>query len=133
MHTNNPLLKSLAVMAVLVLWPSLATAVEKRDFTISDTEDLLVLCTTPSDDPLRSQAINYCMAYLDGAVDYHDAITDHEDLPRLICYPNTATLEGGVLTFINWAETNRGDQKLMSEPSVVGVVRALEDKWPCTQ
>lgn len=108
-----------------------AAAVEKRSFWISDTQDLLELCTTPVDDPLRGEAINYCMAYMDGAVDYHDAITDHEDLKRLICYPDTATLEQGVLTFIRWAEENSGDEKLMGEPSVIGVVRALEDKWPC--
>ncbi len=73
------------------------------------------------------------MAYLDGAVDYHDAITDHEDLKRLICYPDTATLEQGVLQFIQWGEAHRGDEKLMTEPQVIGVVRALAAKWPCSQ
>ncbi len=133
MHTNNLLLKSLAIAVVMVLWPSLASAVEERDFWIADTEDLLNLCTTPADDPLRPQAINYCMAYLDGAVDYHDAITEHEDLKRLICYPDTATLEIGVVTFIDWAQAHQGDKELMDDPTVIGVVRALADKWPCEQ
>ena len=133
MYMNNLLPRSLAIAAILALWPSLASAIEKRDFWISDTVDLLDLCTTPVDDPLRSQAINYCMAYLDGAVDYHDAISDHKDMKRLICYPNTASLEEGVLVFIAWAQANQSDKKLMDEPTVIGVVRALEAKWPCDQ
>ena len=134
MLINRLLAGPLAIAAILVLWPSLASAaVERRDIWISTTVDLLDLCTTPRDDPLRAESINYCMAYLDGAVDYHDAITDHEDLERLICYPDTATLEQGVMVFIDWAQENQGDKKLMEEPTVIGVVRALEAKWPCNQ
>ena len=133
MHINQLVSRSLAVAAILALWPGLTSAIERRDFWIADTVDLLELCTTPKDDPLRSQAINYCMAYLDGAVDYHDAISDHKEMERLICYPNTASLEEGVLVFIAWAQANQGDKKLMDEPTVIGVVRALEAKWPCDQ
>lgn len=133
MHINQLVSRSLAVAAILALWPGLTSAIERRDFWIADTVDLLELCTTPTDDPLRSQAINYCMAYLDGAVDYHDAISDHKEMERLICYPNTASLEEGVLVFIAWAQANQGDKKLMDEPTVIGVVRALEAKWPCDQ
>ena len=131
MHINRLLSRSLAAAVILALWPGLGSAIERRDFWITDTVDLLDLCTTPKDDPLRSQAINYCMAYLDGAVDYHDAISDHKEMKRLICYPNTASLEEGVLVFIAWAQANQGDKKLMDEPTVIGVVRALEAKWPC--
>ncbi len=133
MHINQLVSRSLAVAAILALWPGLTSAIERRDFWITDTADLFELCTTPTDDPLRSQAINYCMAYLDGAVDYHDAISDHKEMERLICYPNTASLEEGVLVFIAWAQANQGDKKLMDEPTVIGVVRALEAKWPCDQ
>ncbi len=134
MQFRHLLTAALALAMSLALWPSQASAgVEKRDIWISDTLDLLELCTTPADDPLRRESINYCMAYIDGAVDYHDAITDHEKLKRLICYPNTANLEQGVLVFIDWAQTNQADKKLMDEPTVIGVVRALAAKWPCDQ
>ena len=83
MHINHLLSRLLALAAILVLWPSLAwSAVERRDIWISTTVDLLDLCTTPTDDPLRAESINYCMGYIDGAVDYHDAITDHEEMER---------------------------------------------------
>lgn len=118
-------------LAVVLAAPGPAPAVEPRDFWISNTRDLLDLCLTPADDPLRPQAANYCMAYMDGAVDYHDAITDHKDMKRLICYPDTATLEQGVIQFIAWGQAHEADEKLMAEPQVIGVVRALADKWPC--
>ena len=100
---------------------------------MTDTQDLLELCTMPRNDPQRGEAIHYCIAYMDGAVDYHDALTDHKEVKPLICYPNTATLEEGVLTFISWAQEHQGDKKLMEEPTVIGVVRALAAKWPCNQ
>ena len=133
MYINRLSVRPLVIAALLVLWPSLVSAGEKREIWISDTLDLLELCTTPLDDPLRLQSINYCMAYLDGAVDYHDAISDHEKMSRFICYPNTATLEEGILVFINWAQANQGDKELMGGPPVIGVVKALADKWPCDQ
>ena len=133
MYMSHLLSRSLAIAAILALSSGLASAIEKRHFWLSDTVDLFELCTTPIDDPLRPQAINYCMAYLDGAVDYHDAISDHKEMERLICYPETASLEEGVLVFIAWAQANQSDKKLMDEPTVIGVVRALEAKWPCDQ
>ncbi len=58
MYNNHLLSRSLVIAAILALWPGLASAIEKRHFWISDTVDLLELCTTPLDDPLRPQAIN---------------------------------------------------------------------------
>ena len=132
MRIERLLAGALALAMSAVLWSGSASAEgEKRSFWLTNTADLLELCTTPTDDPQYVEAINYCMAYMDGAVDYHDAITDHEQLKRLICYPETATLEQGVLVFIAWAEANQGDEKKMNEPTIIGVVRALADKWPC--
>ena len=120
---------ALALGAVMSSGP--ASAVEGRLFAVENTKDLLFLCDLPRDDPQRSEAINYCMAYLDGVVDYHDVLTDHENMNRLICYPDTATLEQGVLVFIDWAEQGQSDERLMAEPPILGVVRALAAKWPC--
>ncbi len=134
MRIDRLLAGALALAMSAALWSGSAAAEgEKRSFWLTNTVDLLDLCTTPQDDPQYVEAINYCMAYMDGAVDYHDAITDHEELKRLICYPETATLEQGVLVFIDWAEANKGDEKKMNEPTIIGVVRALADKWPCQE
>ena len=131
MHIDRLLTGALALAVSLALWSGSASAVEQRSFWVTNTSDLLELCKTPTDDPQYGEAIHYCLAYMDGAVDYHDAITDHKDMKRLICYPDTATLEQGVLVFIDWAVQGQSDERLMAEPPILGVVRALAAKWPC--
>jgi hypothetical protein len=118
-------------IAGLALWPGLAGAVDSQRFTLKTTEDLYQICSTPNDDPLRVQAINFCEGFLLGVVGYHDAISDREHLKRLICYPTTATREQGIAAFIAWAGDHQQDQKYMSDPAVVGAVRGLASKWPC--
>jgi hypothetical protein len=113
------------------LWPTLAQATDTTDFTLKTTEDLYVVCSTPSSDPLRSAAANFCEGYLLGAVGYHDAITDREHLKRLICYPQDATRDQGIQAFVDWAASHQQDRKFMNDPPVVGAVRGLAAKWPC--
>ena len=119
----------IAALGATALWFGQAKA--EPSFFIATTEDLYALCTTPRDDPQRQEAINYCVAYLDGVVDYHDAVSAHEDLKPLICYPDRSTLEQGVLVFIRWAEERQNDTMVMDEIPVIGVVRALASEWPC--
>ena len=120
-------------IAFMALGMSQASAVETRNFWAENTLDLHDICNLPASDPQRPQAIHFCLGYIDGAVDYHDTITDHEELPRLICYPETASLEQGMAVFIVWAQANVENEQFMNEPPVMGVVRALEEKWPCQQ
>lgn len=120
----------LGALALLGLASGQAVAAD-RSFWVADTQDLFELCTMPRDDPQRDEAIHYCLAYLDGVVDYHDAMSAHEEMKPLICYPETATLEQGVLFFIRWVEEQNGAEELMAEAPVIGVVRALADAWPC--
>ena len=121
----------LALVAALLLFPGMASAVDQDRFTLKTTEDLYQVCSTPNDDPLRAQAINFCEGFLLGVVSYQDAVTDREHLKRLICYPSTATREQGIAAFIAWAGEHQSDQKFMSDPPVVGAVRGLASKWPC--
>ena len=119
----------IAALGVTALW--FGQAKTEPSFFIATTEDLYELCTTARDDPQRPAAIHYCIAYLDGVVDYHDAVSAHENLKPLICYPDRSTLEQGVLVFIRWAEERQGDEMIMDEIPVIGVVRALANEWPC--
>ena len=120
-----------AFLVGLIAFPGLAGAVDSQRFDLKTTEDLYQVCTTPDNDPLRPQAINFCQGFLLGAVSYHDAITDREHLKRLICYPSTATRDEGITAFISWAASHQTDQKFMAEPPVYGAVRGLASKWPC--
>lgn len=132
MYFRQLLAAVIGLAATVALGSGQATAQDDRAFLVNTTQDLHILCTMPNDAAMRTEAINYCMAYMDGAVDYHDVLTEGDDeIKRLVCYPDTATLELGVITFIEWGESNKGDRKLMEEPPVLGVLRALSAKWPC--
>jgi hypothetical protein len=120
----------LAVCAV-GLWPDFARATDAANFTLKTTEDLFVVCSTASSDPLRAEAINFCEGYLLGVEGYHDAVTDRKHLKPFICYPPTATRDEGIQAFVDWAARHQQDRKFMDDPPVVGAVRGLAAKWPC--
>jgi hypothetical protein len=117
--------------AMVALWPAMAGATDATSFVLKTTEDLYVVCTTPPDDPLRREAINFCQGYLLAVASYDFAISDRKNLQRLICVPEGATRAEGIQGFIDWAARHQQDRKFMDEPPVVGAVRGLASKWPC--
>jgi len=124
-------LAALLGVTMIGLWPAVAHATSTADFTLKTTEDLYRVCSVATNDPLRPEAINFCEGFLLGAVSYHDEVTGRENLKRLICYPPTATRDQGIEAFNDWAASHQQDQKFMSDPAVVGAVRALASRWPC--
>jgi hypothetical protein len=52
-------------------------------------------------------------------------------MKRLICYPKGATIADGRAAFVSWAQKHAQDKKLMDEIPVIGLVRALAEKYPC--
>src|SRR3954468_20492850 len=118
-------MRVVAAMAVAImgLWPSLASAVTQSDFVLVTTENLYNVCSVGPDDPLRQRALDFCEGFLVGAVSYHDAISDRKNLQRFFCYAPTATRDQGIQAFVAWAAANQQNQKYMSEPPVYGVVR----------
>ena len=124
-------LASILGMAAIALCPSLAQATDTNNFTLKTTEDLYQVCSTPQNDPLRREAIEFCEGFLLGVVSYHDAVVTRENLKRLICYPQGVTRDQGIQAFLTWAAAHQTDQKFMNDPPVVGAVRGLASKWPC--
>ena len=118
-------------VAALALWPGLVQALDMSYFTLKTTHDLYKVCSVAPDDPLRREALAFCEGFLLGAVSYHDAVIDRENLKPLICHPQTATRDQSIQAFIDWAATHQQDQKFMNDPPVYGAVRGLAAKWPC--
>ncbi len=108
-----------------------ALAVNDQDMKFHTTENLYHICNTPSSAAEYVAASFACRGFIEGAVQYHDAVSDRKHLKRLICYPKTATVEDGRLAFLAWVQKNQKNRKLMSEMPVVGLVRALAEKYPC--
>jgi hypothetical protein len=108
-----------------------AVAVEDEDLAFDTTEDLYQVCSTTADAPEYVATSFACRGFIEATVQYHDAISDRKRMKRLVCYDKTATIADGRAAFLAWAETNKGNAKLMNETPVVGLVRALADKYPC--
>ncbi len=123
---------TLALVAGAILWTGQTSAQEDNVFAVATTQDLLNVCTLPDDHAMRGRAINYCLGYIDGAISYHDAISAHEEMKPFVCYPETATVELGAVVFIDWGQQNQDNDLMMLTAPVIGVVRALAAKWPCT-
>jgi hypothetical protein len=124
-----PRLAAAALLAGVL--PLGAYAVDESDFALNSTEDLYQLCSTTSENENFIPSVYACRGFLEGAVQYHDAVSDRKNLKRLICYPSDATLADGRQAFITWAKANQGNTELMGEMPVIGLVRALADKYPC--
>lgn len=108
-----------------------AGAVEDSNFRFDSTRDLLAVCSTPEDATEYPVANQGCRAFIEAAVQYHDEIGNRKNFKHLFCYPATATIEDGAQAFVAWAKGQVGNQKLMAEQPVVGVVRAMAAKYPC--
>lgn len=106
--------------------------VQESDFSLETTRDLYDICSSAEGSDKHIPAIYACRGFMEGAVQYHDAVSERKDAKRLICYPPTATLADARTTFTAWAEDNADDAKLMGEAPVVGLVRALSAKYPCS-
>ena len=107
-------------------------AIDETHFKLRTTMDLYAICSVDSASPNFIPAIYACRGFIEGSVQYHDAVTDRKNLKRLICYGDTATLEEGRNAFLQWVNANKTNGKYMNEVPVVSLVRALADKYPCS-
>ena len=131
---NNRMIKGVFFLSLLAAClPFTAGAVDKTDFNYDSTQNLYMVCSVEPDDPSYIPAILACRAFIEAAVQYHDSVTDRKNLKRLICYGKDATIEKGRVAFLTWFEKNKNDKKLMEELPVIGLVRALADKYPCSK
>jgi len=108
-----------------------AVAIEDRNLRFDTTKDLAQVCSVTPDQAEYALTNQACRAFIEAAVQYHDEVTNRKNLKRLICYPKGTTIEDGMAAFVAWATKHAADKKLMAEVPVLGLVRALADKYPC--
>lgn len=118
-----------AILALGLAGP--ATAVVDADFRFDTTKELVAICAVPESAPEYSVARQACRAFIEATAQYHDAVSKRNKLKRLFCLPANATIEDAVAAFSAWGAAKAGDAKLMAEPPVFGVVRALAAKNAC--
>ena len=123
-----------AVMAVLIGTVSVgvqATPVNRDDFQVGTTANLLSLCGATESDPFYTAARNFCHGY---AVATYRAIVMEQMASRakhkLFCLPsNTApTRDQAIADFVQWASAR--PQTLSSSPTN-GIAEYLAAQYPC--
>ena len=116
-----------ALGAILVLGSSMANAQQSKK--IETTQDLYEACKNAAS-PID---LNTCVSYISGVGDTminvgaaYERKPSVELRPFAICdKPSHAAM---AQAFVNWAQAN--SQK-WSDTELVGVMSALNDKWPC--
>jgi hypothetical protein len=131
MKTKPSFAAALGAAVLLGAIAKQAASVEDDDLRFDTTDDLYNVCAVPADAPEHPLTHQACRAFIEAAVQYHDAVSDKKHLKRLICYPESATIRDGKEAFLAWARKNAGNKKLMGEMPVIGLVRSLEGKYPC--
>jgi len=130
---SKNLLLGLAVGTVMLLTALPAASREPVDFDLRTTQDLYTLCSAKPNTPAHDPSISACLGFISGVVQYHHGVNDGKRLPRWICYPEGTTRGDGRMAFIAWAEKNKDNKELMNQLPVIGLVKALAEKYPCSQ
>ncbi len=123
-------LKMLAGAIALCLAPALAHAVERVDFDLKTTQDLLDVCTVDGSDSLAAEAVYLCVGYFVGAYHYHQSVSG-PDMKPLVCAPEGTTRTDAIHIFVAWGQANAANMELMGELPIVGAIKAVREKWPC--
>lgn len=131
MNTKPSFAAALGAATLLGAFAQQVGAVDDDDLRFDTTDELYHVCSVPADAPEYPLANQACRAFIEAAVQYHDSVSDRKRLPRLICYPKSATIQDGKDAFVAWARKNAGNKRLMGELPVIGLVRSLGDKYPC--
>lgn len=132
MSSIRLLARSVAVAALVGTLSQTANATDADDYRFDTTQDLYDICSVEAGAADHVPAVLACRAFIEASVQYHDAVSDRKNLKRLICYPKSATIADGRKAFLAWAKEHSGSKKRMNEMPVIGLVRALSAKYPCS-
>lgn len=107
-----------------------SAAVTAEPFQLRSGADLVELCSTPPDDPLRAAAIHFCHGYGTGVFQTLLQLSAARGLDPLFC-PASAPLTRNQMfdRFLAWAQNHKAQA---SEAAVDFVARFLVSEFPCT-
>jgi hypothetical protein len=119
------------LLAVALLVPLPAGAVDDDDFLATTTEDLVTLCTASPDDDMAEEAVHFCHGYLVGAFHYYRQMVAGPGIDPFVCLPDPPPSRNeGIAMFISWAQAH---PQYMGEPPVETLFRFLVETFPCTE
>ncbi|MFO7598885.1 MAG: Rap1a/Tai family immunity protein [Candidatus Desulfacyla sp.] len=119
----------MVVLMGIFLIPGWVGAVDKDDFVVDTTGDLMALCTACESDPLHKEAVHFCMGFLVGSYHYHVVATMGSDGKRLVCPPDPPPPRAEVATrFVDWVKKH---PEYLNEEPVDTWFRFLIETYPC--
>ena len=109
-----------------------AAATSEDDFTMKTTRNLVNLCGTQPDDPMRDQAQELCLGYIAGAASMHRLLVAEKKLEGgpIACPTQSVSREDFAAYFVSWANEHG---QYMDDPAIATMVRAAIDKFPCAK
>ena len=109
-----------------------SAATSEDDFTMQTTRNLVNLCGTQPDDPVRDQAQELCLGYIAGAASMHRLLVAERKLEGgpIACPTQSVSREDFAAYFVNWANDH---SQYMDDPAIATMVRAAIDKFPCAK
>ena len=131
MLAKNRIFRLLSATFLIATATAAQAVVEEGNFDLGTTGDLYVLCAASEQDPNFVAATYVCRGFMEGAHQYHDAMTASGKMERLTCTPEGTTVAEARTVFVAWGANNKGDTALMSEAPVVGFIRSLHARFPC--
>ena len=123
--------KLFATGAAIMLFSAQVSAATPENYVVQTTGDLVKLCSVNESHDLYRSARGFCLGFLEGAWEYHQALTAGASFTALACPGPEVTRDQAADVFVAWAEDN--PQELKQENPVNGVMRAISEKWPCPQ
>jgi len=99
-----------------------------EDFELRSGQDLLDMCTLPPSHPDYPVAHAYCVGFIEGAGQLHDALAAGPGFARLVCGTENVKLEDVVTVYAEYAVAN---PQHMKESAIDSLIRAAAAKWPC--
>jgi len=119
----------MAVLLGVFLMPAWVGAVQKDDFEVDTTGDLIDLCTAPESDPLQKEAVHFCLGFLEGSYHYHVVSNLGPAGKRLVCLPDPPPPRAQIVSmFLDWA---RKHPEYLNEEPVDTWFRFLIETYPC--
>ena len=99
-----------------------------EDFELRTGQDLLDMCTLDANHRDYPVAHAYCVGFIEGAGQLHDALAAGPEFDRLVCAPKNVTLDDVVTVYASYAAAI---PQYMRESAIDSLVRAAAAKWPC--
>jgi hypothetical protein len=115
--------------ALLVCVGPAGADVERTNFMLRTTADLVLLCGVSRADPNATAAIHFCHGYIVG-LDHFSEATGRPFRGTLYCPPEKLDLtrDQVVAGFVAWHRKNPGPA---SEAPFDGIIRWAAATWPC--